>query len=320
MKKALKIVGIGTGLIVLLLALAALYNQVADTPSYAVNAPDLQVQLNSSRIARGAKIISATCSYCHQGENGQLDGRLLVDDPAFAIIYGPNITQDTAAGIGTYTDGELVHLLRTGIKKNGKLVMPMMAKMPHMADEDVYSIIAYLRSSSPKVQASAKEQPAPKLGFVGKALSRLVFRPLSLPEAPIPFPDTNDRVAYGKYLATDLMECANCHSASFETYNVVEPQKSPGYFAGGNTVAIAGKGSLLSPNITMHPEKGIGKWDEATFIKAVKYRQHPNGTELNPIMPNYGAYSESEIAAVWAYLQTIPVSGNDVLLLAEQEK
>lgn len=320
MKKALKIVGIILGLLVLLFAFAALYNQVADTPNYEVQAPDLTVQADSSRIARGAKIVSATCTFCHQGEGVQLDGRLLIDDPAFGVIYGANITQDKEAGIGAYTDGELLHLLRTGIKRDGKLAMPMMAKMPHMADEDVYSIIAYLRSNAPPVQAAKQERPTPKLGFVGKALSRLVFQPLSLPEAPIPFPDTNDRVAYGKYLATDLMECANCHSASFDTYNIVEPAQSPGYFAGGNLVEIAGKGSLYSPNITLHPEKGIGSWDEATFIKTVKYRQRPNGAELNPIMPDYGAYSDSEIAAVWAYLQTVPVSDNDVLLLAGQGK
>ncbi len=320
MKKALKIGGIVLGLLVLLIALAALYNQVADTPNYEVKAPDLQVELDSSRLARGAKIVSATCTFCHQGEGTQLDGRLLIDDPAFGVIYGANITQDEKAGIGAYTDGELLHLLRTGIKRNGKLAMPMMAKMPHLADEDVYSIIAYLRSNAPQVQASAKAQPAPKLGFIGKALSRLAFQPLSLPEAPIPFPDTNDRVAYGKYLATDLMECANCHSASFETYNILDPAQSPGFFAGGNTVAAPGKGSMLSPNITMHPEKGIGKWDELTFIKAVKHRQRPNGTTLNPLMPDYGVYSDREIAAVWAYLQTIPVSDNDVLLLAEQGK
>lgn len=317
MKKALKILGIVLGVLILLIALVAAYNQFAPTPTYEVNAPDLKVAPDSSRIARGAQIVSATCTLCHQGESGKLDGRFMLDDPAFAKAYSSNITQHPEKGIGSYTDGELLYLLRTGIKRNGKLAMPMMARMPHLADEDIYSIIAYLRSDAPELQASEQERPLPKLGFVGKALTRLVFKPLPFDNQVIPLPDTNNLVAFGKYLATDMMECANCHSASFETYNILEPEKSPGYFAGGNIVKAPGMGLLLSANITMDKEKGIGKWTEAQFVEAVKNRNRPNGTQLNPIMPNYAKYSDLEIKAIWAYLQTVPVSDNDVILLAK---
>jgi len=97
------------------------------------------------------------------------------------------------------------------------------------------------------------------------------------------------RVAYGKYLMTDAMECANCHSASFETYNIVNPEQSEGYLSGGNLVELPGLGKLLSPNITMPPEKGIGKMTVEEFIQTVKYRQHRTGRELNPIMPSYNS-------------------------------
>lgn len=318
MKKVLKIVGIGLGVIVLLIGIAALYNSTAAIPTYEVNAPDISIELDSTRIARGAKIVKGTCTFCHQGTGDQLDGRLLVDDPAFGKIYSSNITQDKNVGIGSYTDGELVHLFRTGIKRNGKLAAPMMARMPHLSDEDVYSIIAYLRSDAPALRPSSTAQPEPALGFVGKALFRLVFKPLEMPKTPIDHPNTADLVAYGKYLATDAMECANCHSASFETYNVVHPEQSEGYFAGGNLVEAPGMGRLLSPNITMHPEKGIGKMTVEEFVQTVKYRQHRTGRELNPIMPNYGSYSEEDIKAIWAYLKTVPISDNDVGVLAEE--
>nr|MBX2877612.1 cytochrome c [Saprospiraceae bacterium] len=170
----------------------------------------------------------------------------------------------------------------------------------------------------PELAPTPTAQPEPAMGFVGKALSRLVFEPLPMPDSPIPHPDMKDRVAYGKYLMTDAMECANCHSASFETYDIVNPEQSEGFLGGGNVVELHGLGKLLSPNITMHPEKGIGKMTVEDFIQIVKYRQHPSGREINPIMPNYNSYSEDDIRAVWEYIQTVPVSDNDVSALTEK--
>lgn len=318
MKKVLKVLGIGIGVIVLLIGIAALYNSTAALPTYAVEVPDVQVELDSTRIARGAKIVKGTCTFCHEGKGDRLDGRLMLDDPGFGTIYSSNITQDPDAGIGSYSDGELVRLFRTGIKKNNQMVVPMMAKMPHLSDEDVYSIIAYLRSDAPEVQPSPTQHTDQKIGFVGKALLRLVFKPLEMPSAPIPQPNTADPVAYGKYLMTDAMECANCHSASFDTYNIVDPEASEGFLGGGNVVEIPGMGKMLSPNITMHPEKGIGSMTLEEFVQTVKYRQHRTGREVNPIMPSYSSYSEEDIKAIWAYLKTVPLSDNDVGALAEQ--
>ncbi|MBX2878120.1 MAG: cytochrome c, partial [Saprospiraceae bacterium] len=138
MKKALKILGIVLGVVALLIGIAAIYNSSAALPTYTVPAPDIQVELDSTRIARGAKIVNGTCTFCHQGKADRLDGRLFVDDPGLGKVFSSNITQDKEVGIGNYTDGELVRLLRTGIKKNGRLALPMMAKMPHLSDEDVY--------------------------------------------------------------------------------------------------------------------------------------------------------------------------------------
>ena len=68
----------------------------------------------------------------------------------------------------------------------------------------------------------------------------------------------------------------------------------------------------------MHPEKGIGRMSAEEFIQIVKYRQYPGGRELNPIMPNYASYSDDDIRAVWEYIQTVPISDNDVSELAEK--
>jgi muramoyltetrapeptide carboxypeptidase LdcA involved in peptidoglycan recycling len=56
-------------------------------------------------------------------------------------------------------DGELEYLVRTGVKANGQYVPPWMPKQPRMADEDLHSIVAFLRSDDPMV-AATEVQPA----------------------------------------------------------------------------------------------------------------------------------------------------------------
>ena len=60
----------------------------------------------------------------------------------FGVIYSKNITKDPEHGIGKWTDGELLYLLRTGIKPDGRF-LPVMAKLQKMSDEDIQSIVAF---------------------------------------------------------------------------------------------------------------------------------------------------------------------------------
>ena len=87
-------------------------------------------------------------------ETQKFTGRLLSEAPQFGEIHSANITNDTIAGIGKLTDGELIYFIRTGIKPDGEYVPPYMPKLVHIADEDLYSIIAYLRSDDNFVQAN----------------------------------------------------------------------------------------------------------------------------------------------------------------------
>lgn len=51
-------------------------------------------------------------------ETGKVTGRFLQETPAeFGQIYSRNITSHPEKGIGSWTDGELAFLLRTGIRR-----------------------------------------------------------------------------------------------------------------------------------------------------------------------------------------------------------
>ena len=315
MKKVLKILGIVLGVIVLGLLVGAATIYFGDIPSYQVHAPELTVEADSAMIAEGKRIASMLCANCHRGKDGRLSGRFMNDlVPEFGKVWVPNITHSENAKIHGYTDGELAYLLRTGIKRDGKYAPPWMPKFPLLSDKDLHSIIAYLRSEQPELEASDVVQPAAQPSFLAKLLCRGPFKPLPYPEEPIVEPDTSDKVAWGRYLAVARFDCYQCHSADFKTNDSFVPENSPGFMGGGNVLIDPTDGKTLrySANITMDKETGIGTWTQADFVKAVRFAQRPDGKMLRAPMVPFTALTDAEVAAIWAWLQTIPTIRNEV--------
>ena len=315
MKKAIKIIGIIIGAIVLVVLLGAAAINFSGIPSYDTNPPDLKVEPDSTRIAEGKRLATLVCNQCHQGPSGKLEGKFMNDIPAeFGKVWAPNITQHPQSRLAPYSDGELAFLLRTGIKRDGKFAPPWMPKFPHLSDEDLYGVIAYLRSDARELQPSDKVQPAPVPSFLVKVLCRVAFKPLPYPEKTIEAPPMTDKVAYGRYLVNSKIDCYSCHSEDFKTMNIEEPEKSGGYLGGGNPMISPedGKTVVRSANITMDKETGIGNWTEEQFIQAVRFGQRPDGKPMRQPMAPYSALSDEEVSAIWAYLQTAPPIRNEV--------
>ena len=66
-------------------------------------------------------------------------------------------------------------------------------------------------------------------------------------------------------------------------------------------------GTIYSTNITPDPETGIGAWSEWDFLNSLRHGVRPNGDHLYPAFPytSYTKASDEDIAAMYAYLQTI---------------
>ncbi len=312
MKKVLKIFGyLLLGLLVLVLGMAA-YIQISPFPTYHdVPVPDIKIVPDSARLAEGARLATTICAHCHRGADGKLSGALWIDDPDFGKIWSANITQDPKVGIGRYTDGELVRVLRTGIKRDGHFAGPFM-NFGNLADEDIASIIAFLRSDAPQVQPSPNRQPPATAPFVYNMVSKLFFKPEGYPKAAIVAPPPADTLAYGRFLAISKWRCFQCHSASFETINQWEPEKTPGFLAGGNPITDPQKNLVHSANITPDPETGIGSWTYEQFEQAVRFGKRPDGRQLRHQMPPFTVLTDGEVHAIYRYLQSVPPTKNAV--------
>jgi mono/diheme cytochrome c family protein len=309
MKKFLKILGILLGIVVVAVIIFVVFISMRGTGSYTVSVPDIpKVEVTPERVARGEKIASMLCKNCHlSSETGKLTGRLLTEVPEFGKIYPRNITQDKEVGIGNWSDGEIIYFIRTGINpKSGKFVPPYMPKLLHISDEDLRSVVAYLRSDRPEVQADKSEFPESEPSFLSKFLSLVAFHPYEYPQHEILGPDTSNKLELGKYLVLAQIECFTCHSKDFKTMNIEFPEKSEGFFGGGNEMVSADGQHVTTLNITSDEETGIGKWTEEEFIKAVKSGIVPNGPSLrNPMIP-YLMLTDEEASAIYMYLRTVP--------------
>jgi mono/diheme cytochrome c family protein len=311
MKKILKVLLILVLVIAVVIGAGASFISIRGIPKYDVNVPTIpNVEVTPERVARGEKIASMLCRNCHYNtETGKLTGRQLEDAPAFGKIYSKNITQDKEIGIGNWTDAQLIYFIRTGIHPmTGQYVPPYMVKLSHISDEDMRSIIAYLRSDLAEVQPSKVELPDTEPSFLTKFLSTIAFKPFPYPEKEIPNPDTSNTGEWGKYLALYQLECYTCHSRDFAKVDFYTPEKSLGFFGGGNEQLRTpdGQKQILSLNITPDEETGIGRWTEEQFSNAVRNGIVPNGAALRLPMQPYVRLTDGEIHALYSYLRTVP--------------
>lgn len=307
MKKFLKILGIVLGSIVLLIGAAALFIHFRGIPEYDPPVVDVHDISTPQRVERGAKLATVLCAECHlDPKTGKLTGMHLAEmPPEFGTIYSRNITQDKTHGIGGWTEGEIVGLIRTGITREGRFI-PVMGGYSRMSDDDVFAIVAWLRSSDPRVAATPVPDRESDWTFLAKALSHFVFLPKDLPKGPITTPDISDKVAYGKYLATGVVGCYSCHSADFKTMDTDTPEKSERFFGGGNEMTDLDGRPIRTANITPDKATGIGKWTEAEFVRALRDGFRPDNTPIRYPMGRFNSFSDQELATIYAYMRTVP--------------
>ncbi|MGA0023408.1 MAG: c-type cytochrome [Burkholderiales bacterium] len=103
----------------------------------------------------------------------------------------------------------------------------------------------------------------------------------------------------GEYL-THAGGCIACHTAK---------GKDAVKFAGGHELATP-FGKFYGPNITPHPQAGIGKWSEADFIRAMREGKRPDGAHYFPAFPypSYTRIVDADLRDLWAYLRSLPPS------------
>jgi mono/diheme cytochrome c family protein len=69
-------------------------------------------------------------------------------------------------------------------------------------------------------------------------------------------------------------------------------------------------GTFYGPNITPHPDAGLGRWSEADFMRAMRLGLRPDGAHYFPAFPypSFTRIIDADLRDLWAYLRTLPAS------------
>jgi cytochrome c553 len=259
------------------------------------------------RLERGRYIANALsgCVDCHSPHDWNAPGIPYIPDRAGAggvmpyaglpgRIVAPNLTPDSETGAGNWTDDQLARAIREGIGHDGRALFPMMSYVRYhdMSDEDLASVIVYLRSLPPV----RNPLPNTEIIFPVKYLIRGVPQPLTSPVSEMPA--ASEPFKRGAYLV-NVAGCGDCHTPQ------ERGQEIPGMqFAGG--FPFPGPwGDVVSANITPDAS-GISYYDEALFLQAMRAGT-VKARPLNPIMPVkvYAHLTDEDLKAMFAYLRTL---------------
>jgi mono/diheme cytochrome c family protein len=107
----------------------------------------------------------------------------------------------------------------------------------------------------------------------------------------------------GEYLSK-AGGCLGCH-----TMEEQPGAPKPAAYAGGRALKTP-FGTFYGPNITPHPQAGIGRWSEADFMRALREGRRPDGAHYFPAFPypSFTLIADADLRDLWAYLRTLPPS------------
>lgn len=271
---------------------------------------DRKFEPTPERVARGRYLAEhvLVCFDCHSERDRKQPGA-----PAIAALKGagrdwtaegnpwivsPNITPDLETGLGKASDDAIARAIREGIGIDGRPLLPMMPYdiYKNLSDEDVASVVAYLRTIQPVKAQQARSTPPFPLNF----MVRLMPQPI---EKPVVAAATTP-VERGKYLTT-VAGCQFCHTGGSPPNLIPELE-----LAGGHPFQMDGK-VVHSANLTPDAS-GISYYNEQMFINVMRTGK-VGARELSPVMPwaFYRGMSDDDLKAIYAYLKTVkPVKHN----------
>jgi hypothetical protein len=319
MRKLLKTIGVLLAVVILVIigGLTYITQALPDIPV----PEDLRVEATPARVARGEYLANhvTLCMDCHStrdwnkfsgpmipgtlGKGGEVFDQKLNFPGKFVA---KNITPFNLQG---WSDGEIYRAITSGVSKDGHAFFPVMPYPYYnkLATEDVYSIIAYLRSLPPM-------ESHPEVSKADFPMN-IILHTIPKPPQPMALPKPTDP-EYGAYLI-NAAACRECHTKMEKGKAVGEP------FAGGFEFQFPNGAVARSANITPDTLTGIGAWDRATFIR--KFRQFTDSSyvpaavdwrtgDIQTVMPwtMYGGMSEQDLGAIYDHLRTLAPVRNKV--------
>jgi mono/diheme cytochrome c family protein len=243
-------------------------------------APDLKIAPTAAQIQRGRAIVDSFCSGCHSTTDRLTGGKDLGKDLSAPIgsFVSSNLTP--AGQLRHWSDGEIFRAIRNGIDAEGRwLVIMSYTNAGKLTDEDIESLIAYLRSQPPT--GTATVDPPDHFNLLGLIMLGAGLLPEGKPvfTGVVTAAQKAPTAEYGEYIAR-YQDCRECHGADLN---------------GGKPGQIA----PIGPGLNL-----VKQWQREEFIAAMRTGTDPYGHQLGEQMPwrYIGRMDDEELTALYEYL------------------
>jgi mono/diheme cytochrome c family protein len=310
MKRALRWLGYGLLTLVCLAAAGVGYLYLA-FPIMAEPSKQ-EIKATEEKLARGAYLAEhvAVCVDCHsqrdwnrytgpveKSEFGKGGERFGHDLGLPGEIYSANITP---ARLGSWSDGEIMRALTSGVTPDGRALFPLMPYQAYakLCRQDIEALVSYVRTLTP----SDNVVPPRQLDFPLNLIVRTIPEPATLSEN---CPDSEDTVKQGQYLV-NMGGCQDCHTP--RKGNDLDVDLA---FSGGVSMKVKGV-TVTTKNLTPDPS-GLGGWSRETFIKRFTYYRdrenlhHVDEGDMQTPMPwsMYAGMTDEDLGAIYDFLRTV---------------
>jgi mono/diheme cytochrome c family protein len=266
---------------------------------------DVTFERTPARRARGEYLASGllACSRCHSDRDWSQPGGPPVAGKEFAghvfteddrsWLVAPNLSSDRETGAGAWTDDMLARAIREGVGHDGRALHPQMwyESFSKLSDEDVASVVVYLRSLPP----IRNRLPRTQLPWNRRFDVNSAPQPIT---SPVTDGDLSTPAKLGEHLEW-MGDCAGCHTDWYHPGSEVNGK----VFAGGNALSTPDGKTIYSPNITPDPS-GISYYDDALFMRVMR-TGNVGARPLHGVMPWhwYGNMSDEDLKGIFAWLR-----------------
>ncbi|MGY8664697.1 c-type cytochrome [Bradyrhizobium sp. UFLA05-109] len=254
-------------------------------------------------LANGEELFNAGgCSACHavpgQPDRLRLGGGLAIGSP-FGTFYAPNISQDSADGIGRWSEADFVNAVMKGVSPDGAHYFPAFpyTSYAHAKVDDVRDLFAFLKTL-PAVPGKVRDHDLPFPFNIRRNVG--VWKWLFMDSKPfVAVAQRSPKWNRGAYLVNSFGHCAECHSPRNLLGGLMTSQR----FAGGPSP----DGEGWVPNIT---QKGIGDWSEKDIADFLETGDMPEGDSasgaMRPVIKNLARLTPEDRTAMAEYLKSLP--------------
>jgi len=254
--------------------------------------------ITAAAVTRGLDLTHglAACGSCHGAAAKPLAP--LTGERTWFDLYGAvKAANLTPIALARYTTQELVRIVRGSIRPDESELSPDVHRgYEWMSDEDLVSIISYLRS----LPAAGEVTEHRELDSLTRN-TKGFFETRREVRGYVPAISKAQPLAYGKYLVDAVARCGFCHTTPAGYFT------DSNYLAGGRTIRTD-KGEKLSPALLNSQVYGIGDWSAEQIVNFLQTGMTPDkrmvDSDFCPI-DFFARGNRSELEAIARYLKSL---------------